>query len=328
MQEKIIKDEFSEFSGIRIDIFLHKQYSDMSRSAIQEKMKKGLVLLNDRTIKSSYRLEPNDRITMLDAFFEYEKQDLSVIKKYELDLDIVFEDKDILIVNKPAGISSHPSKFDNEKTLVNALVNKFSQDDLSDHAGPDRLGIVHRLDKETSGLMVVAKNNEMHAKLSDLLKEKTDFKRKYLAICYGVPTPASGTIEKYMKKGSFLDKRMVLCDEDDATARFSKTHYKVLKTFLNGEISLIEFELDTGRTHQIRLHICSIGHGIVGDKVYVYRKNLVSSKDLRERIAVLPGQMLCSYYLSLVHPKTGKFSEFQIEMPEAMLNLLESLKKI
>jgi 23S rRNA pseudouridine1911/1915/1917 synthase len=324
MQEKFTYTATDSDIGKRIDLLIKSFLPDLSRVFIQDKIKSGLVFVNGEKIKNSYKVEANDIVEFSSDSFVSEKQDFSSIEPMEMDVDVVFEDEHLIVVNKPTGISSHASQHEPNGTLVNALIFKYGRDNLSSCSGFDRLGIVHRLDKETSGLMVVAKNDISHAKLSAIIADKIEFKRKYLAICYGVPVPASGIIERFMKKGNFSDQRMMICDEDDSGARFSSTSYKVLKTFFNGAASMIEFELSTGRTHQIRLHAASIGHHVLGDGLYRPRTiPRFKIEKLDNFIANLSGQALQSYNLEFQHPMTGEILSFSLDYSERIRGLVD-----
>ncbi|QED23817.1 RluA family pseudouridine synthase [Candidatus Deianiraea vastatrix] len=310
----------------RLDVFLTSKFS-FSRTQIRAKIENGLAKVNDKVEKPSYKLENGDIVTILDDFLLSDKQDFSKIKQYDIKLDIVFEDEHLAVINKPAGLTTHPGGGNVDKTLVNALVSHFSKEKLSDIAGLDRLGIVHRLDKDTSGLLVIAKNNDAHRILSEDLKEKETFFRKYLAICYGVPVPTSGTIEKFMKKGSFADGKMIICNENDSNARYSNTYYEVEKTFLNGAFSLVSCELSTGRTHQIRLHLSSMKHSILGDKMYENCKKFKLEDGIMSKIENMNRHALHAQTLSFLHPKTRKKLVFKADLPEDLKEILKTIDK-
>jgi len=312
--------------GTRLDVFV-KSKSTFSRSEIQRKIQNELVLVNNIVQKNSYKLETGDEVEMLENFLYETKDDISSIKKYDIPLNIVFQDDDLIVINKPAGLTVHPGGGNKNETLVNALVHHFSINQLSNHAGLDRLGIVHRLDKDTSGLMVIAKNNKTHAALSEELKNKENFYRQYLSLCYGVPVPTSGCIERYMKKGSFADGRMIICNEGDSNARYSKTNYEVVETFCNGGLSLIRCKLETGRTHQIRLHLSDIKHSIVGDLTYTQHKIIKFDEIIQTNIDLLNGQMLHACSLSFTHPRTKKAMSFEAKLPDSIQALCRKLRK-
>lgn len=324
MQEKFTYEKNIEQ---RIDVFLYEMYANLfSRMKIQDKITKNLVTVNDESVKKNYILEAGDVVIIKKEFFDNEVQDLSKLKPADIELDIIFEDEHLLVINKQAGLCTHPGNSNQNNTLTNALVGKYGISGLSDAGGIERLGIVHRLDKDTSGLMVVAKNNKTHERLSKQIQEKVDFHREYIAICHGVPMPASGNIELYMKKGSYADGRMIICDENDSKAKISETYYEVAETFANGLGSAIKCKLFTGRTHQIRLHLSHIGHTIVGDKIYTSRNSVKYMHNMSQILKNVEFHALCSYKLQFKHPITRKLLSFSVNLPKHMLEIIEKLK--
>lgn len=286
----------------RLDAFLVNYFENKySRSQITNAIEKEYFLINGKTQKASYKLKLNDEIsydeTKLDIFLN---PDLT-LKPWEFKLDILFEDDDLIVLNKPKEMLCHPTKFEREHTLSNALL-YHTNGKLSSVAGVDRLGILHRLDKNTSGLMLAAKTNFAHENLAEQIKEKTAI-RKYLAIA----------LVNFEEKKGIIDKPLIHSLKDDVKMMVSSdgleaiTHYEVLEEFRGA--SLVELNLKTGRTHQIRAHLSSIGHPIFGDSLYgakSFMRNEFYNLKTTE-------QLLQSYYISFSHPRTGKKLEFQLE---------------
>jgi len=295
---KVIVDESNE--NMRIDNFLALK-TDISRSQIQSLIKDGNVLVNGKVEKSSYKTKVNDEIT-----YEY------ILKENHLNpeniaLDIVYEDEDILVINKPNGLVVHPAPGNYEHTLANALA--YYSKDLSNINGEFRPGIVHRIDAYTTGLLVVAKNNKAHEFLASELSEKR-IKRTYLALVWGVIKEDSGTIDAPIGRDTKDRKKMAVV----ANGKSAITHFKVLERYANA--TLLEIELETGRTHQIRVHMNYINHPVVNDPVYGNYKTLDNT-----------GQMLHAKKLELVHPKTKKVMIFEAGEPKEFKNILNEFKK-
>ena len=236
-----------------------------------------------------------------------EKKELS-FKPEDIALDVVYEDDDMIVINKPQGLCVHPAVKNEEHTLVNALTYRFKN--LSDVNGMFRLGIVHRLDKDTSGLMVVAKNNKAHINLQKQIQTKT-CKRKYLALVVGSFSEHDGVIDKNLIRSKKNRLKYEVCA--DFEGRTALTYYKTIQIYKG--YSLVEFELKTGRTHQIRVHASYLGHPIVGDKLY----------GLKDKFN-LQGQLLTSYSLTLLQPTSGKILHFEIPLPDYFQNVLEKIK--
>ena len=286
----------------RLDTFLVGYFENKySRSQIVSAIEKEYFLINEKNQKASYKLRLNDEILYDEnKLNDFLNPDLS-LKPWEHKLDILFEDDDLIVLNKPKEMLCHPTKFEREYTLSNALL-YHTKGVLSDVGGFDRLGIVHRLDKNTSGLMLAAKTNFAHENLSKQIKEKSAI-RKYLAI----------SLVNFEEKKGIIDKPLVHSLKDDVKMMVSSdgleaiTHYEVLEEYKGA--SLVELNLKTGRTHQIRAHLSSIGHPIFGDSLYgaksFMRNEFYNLKTIE--------QLLQSYYLSFVHPKTNKIMEFQLE---------------
>lgn len=302
MEEKIFEIN-EERKGIRIDKFITDIMEGKSRSYIQGMIEEGYVLVNDKNVKSNYKLKLNDVIkTTIKEPVELE------VKKENIPIDILYEDSDVIVVNKPKGMVVHPAPGNYEGTLVNALL--YHCKDLSSINGVIRPGIVHRIDKDTTGVLVVAKNDEAHVKLSEQLKDHS-MKREYYALVEGRLKKDSGTIDKPLAR-SKRDRLKIAITEDGKRA---VTHYSVIERFKNS--TLVKCVLETGRTHQIRVHMSSIGYPLVGDPLYGFKKQ--KFKD--------DGQMLHAKVLGFIHPRTGEYMEFSSELPENYKKLLENLRK-
>ena len=285
-----------EDKGLRIDSFLANS-SDLSRSQIQKLIEEGRVLVNNETTVSRYKVNPGDFITA-----EYLEQTPTDIKPKDIALDIVYEDEDLIVINKPKGLVVHPAAGNYDNTLVNALL--YHCKELSDINGYYRPGIIHRIDKDTSGLLVCAKNNAAHAALSAQLQDKTCF-RKYYAIVNGIIDNNEGIINAPIGRSNKDRQKMEVTDKNSKEAI---TEFKVLQRL--SSTCLVECELKTGRTHQIRVHMAFIKHPVLNDPKY-------SKKTIDET-----GQYLHAYYLSFIHPKTNERMEFVTDMPEYMKNYI------
>lgn len=289
-----------EDSNTRIDAYLSKQL-DLSRSKIQDMIKEEKILVNAKKVKSSYLVKENDLIEA-----EEYQEEIMDLKPEKMDLDIVYEDDDLLVVNKANGIVVHPAVGNPSGTLVNGLL--YHSKNLSDVNGEFRPGIVHRIDADTTGLLVVAKNNKAHESLAKQLEEKTTH-RKYVALVWGVVATDTGTIDAPIGRDLNDRKKMAVTD---INSKHAVTHFKVLERFSN--TTLIELELETGRTHQIRVHMNYIGYPIVNDPVYGRRKIIDET-----------GQCLHAKELGFIHPTTGEYMEFSCELPECFTHILNQL---
>lgn len=298
---------YPNISSNRIDKYINEQIPDLSRSFIQQLIKKQEVLINGAPCKSNYKCKPQDRIII-----EYEDaKELEVVAE-NIPLDIVYEDKDVVIVNKPKNMVVHPAAGHENGTLVNALL-YHCKDSLSSINGVIRPGIVHRIDRNTTGILVVCKNDVAHKHLAEQLKEHS-ITRKYHAICHGTFQELNGTVNAPIGRHSVDRKKMAI---NQKNGREAITHYRVLET-LQDNYSYIECTLETGRTHQIRVHMASIGHPLLGDDVYGPRN---------PKIKGLEGQTLHAKVLGFIHPTTNQYVEFDTELPEYFKNLLEKLTR-
>jgi 23S rRNA pseudouridine1911/1915/1917 synthase len=300
---KNIKVYVGEDDLERLDSYISKEIEEMSRNRIQNLIKEKLVLVNKKEVKSSYLVKEGDLIELeLPEFKEPE------ILPEDLKIDIVYEDKDLCIINKPQSMVVHPAVGNYSGTLVNALL--FHVKDLSDLNGKIRPGIVHRLDKDTSGLLIVAKNNSTHEALSKSLKSRT-VERIYTVLVHGILKDDMGTIDAPIGRHPKDRKKMTVIDLNSKDA---KTYYRVLERF--NDYTLIEAQLETGRTHQIRVHMEYINHPVVGDPIYSRRKNEFG----------LHKQMLHSTKIGFLHPGTGEYIEVEIDLPEYFKKILKTLE--
>lgn len=294
----------NEFKGIRLDVYLSELLDEWTRSSIKRQIDNGGVLINGKKTKAGYLLREGDEITI--DFVEDNR--LDDVLPENIPLDVVYEDRDIVVINKPQGMVVHPAPGSYNGTLVNALLYKFGE--MSDINGKIRPGIVHRIDKDTSGLLVVAKNNSAHEKLAKQIAVHSCF-RKYIALLEGVVKQDEGTIKTFIARDPKDRKKMAVT----SAGREAISHYKVLERYAN--YTLMSFQLETGRTHQIRVHSKHIGHPIVGDKTYGFTKQKFS----------LNGQLLHAKELELTHPVTGERMTFYAEIPEYFKNVLKKLEK-
>lgn len=288
----------------RLDVFIVEYFKNKyPRAKIASLIDDGVFLVNQKKQKNSYKLKINDVISFDEANLNAFLNPSNELIPWNFNLDIIYEDDDLAVINKEKNILTHPTKYDREHTLVNALLYRY-QNNLSDIQGLDRLGIVHRLDKNTAGLIVIAKNNFSHVDLAKQIKEKTA-KRKYLALALGNFNKKEGIIDKPLIH--YLKNNVKMNVSDDDKGLKAITHYKVIEEFKG--VSLVELELKTGRTHQIRAHLASINHPIFGDSLYgakSFMRNEFYNLKTNE-------QLLQSYYLSFIHPKTKEFMEFQLK---------------
>ena len=292
-------------AGVRIDRCLSDKYTELSRSYLQKLLKEQGVTVNGKTVKANYKIQAGDLVqTTLPDLTEPD------ILPENIPLDILYEDEDVLVVNKPKGMVVHPANGHTSGTLVNAIM-YHCQGNLSGINGVMRPGIVHRIDKDTTGALLVCKNDTAHRDLAQQLKDHT-IKRRYRAIVAGNLKEDEGTVEGPIGRHPIDRKKMAINYKNGKDA---VTHYKVLERFKNA--TYIECRLETGRTHQIRVHMTSLGHPLLGDEIYGSGKNPYH----------LQGQTLHAMILGFVHPRTGEYMEFSAPLPEYFLNLLEKLRK-
>lgn len=300
--EKTLLTVDEKDEGVRIDKYLSNVFEDKSRSFIQGLIEKENVKVNNKVPKSNYKLKKSDEIEI----FIPEPEILSV-EAENIPIDIIYEDEDVIVVNKPQNMVVHPAPGNYNGTLVNALL--YHCKDLSSINGIIRPGIVHRIDKDTSGVLVIAKNDESHNKLSEQLKDHS-MKREYYALIEGRLKNDSGTIDKPLAR-SKKDRLKIGISEDGKRA---VTHYEVLERY-NG-YTLIKCVLETGRTHQIRVHMASIGFPLVGDPLYGFKRQKFK----------LQGQVLHAKTLGFIHPSTGEYMEFTSELPQYFSELINKLR--
>lgn len=293
--------QLGEQSG-RIDKVLSQELVDYSRSQIQQWLKDERVMVNGTTVKANYKVKAGDQVTIA-----VPEPIVLELTPENIPLEIVYEDEDVAVVNKPQGMVVHPSAGHPNGTLVNALL--FHMQDLSSINDVIRPGIVHRIDKDTSGLLMIAKNDFAHESLAKQLKEKTSL-RKYVALVHGVIPHEKGVIDAPIGR-SKTDRKMQAVIEEGKPA---VTHFQVLERF--ADFTLVELQLETGRTHQIRVHMKYIGYPLAGDPVYGPKKTLPGK-----------GQFLHAQVLGFEHPRTGEFLTFTAPLPEVFRKTLEKLRK-
>lgn len=305
MENKVLQAE--EFVGERIDKFLSCRLEEVSRSYIQKLIKEGHVSVNGKPVKANYKLGAGDEISV--EIPEAKEPD---ILPEDIPLDILYEDQDILVVNKPKGMVVHPAAGHYSGTLVNALM-YHCKDSLSGINGVMRPGIVHRIDMDTTGSLLVCKNDEAHRILAEQLKEHT-IRREYHAIVYGNIKEDTGTVDAPIGRHPTDRKKMSINHKNGKQA---VTHYEVLERF--GNFTYIRCRLETGRTHQIRVHMASLHHPLLGDEVY--------GPYSRPPFPGLKGQVLHAKILGIYHPATGEYMEFDAPLPKYFVDLLQKLRR-
>ena len=311
-------------SQTRLDVFLAKKMTNLTRSNIKKIIMSKFVKINQKVVSApSKKIKENDSIIIKEIIEK--KEELAPSK---IQLNICFEDKDILIINKPKGMVVHPGAGNKYNTLANALTYKYNNN-LSNLNGSLRPGIVHRIDKETSGLLVIAKNNVSHAKLGKQFSEHT-IERKYICLVWGIIRPMSGKIETLICRNK---KNRQLMMVSEINGKKAITNYKTLKTFKIKnvpKISLIECKLETGRTHQIRVHMKHKGVSILGD--YQYGKKNIKFKKINEKfvklLSQLSGQTLHAKSLGFIHPYSNKWINFESKLPDDFQKILNLLTKL
>jgi len=310
--------------NIRIDVYL-ASVSDLSRSSIQKLSKENKICVNNKPVKSNYKLIKGDEISL-----EYLEQVESSVEAENIPIDIVYEDEYLLVVNKPKGMSVHPAVGTPNHTLVNALL--YHCNFLSEIGGEERPGIVHRLDKNTSGLLVVAKTDEVHRFLQEAI-QKREVSRKYKALVWGEVDFEDAKIDLPLGRDPKDRKKQAVIDDENLTSRNAITHIKVINRY--NHFTLLEAKLDTGRTHQIRVHLTYIGYPVVGDEEYkgIKRKipfqlNKLKDVEFKKLMDECNGQLLHAFELSFVHPISGKQLTFNAPIPENFKNMIEFVEKL
>ena len=304
MKQEYIVPEKS--SGLRIDKFLTESCPDYTRSFLQKLLKSELVEVNGKPVKSSYKTAAGDTVT-----FEVPEAVEAEITAQEMPLDILYEDEDVILINKPKGMVVHPAAGHYEGTLVNGLMHH-CREQLSGINGVMRPGIVHRIDMDTTGVLIVCKNDLAHNSIAEQLKVHS-ITRKYYAVVFGSLKDDEGTIHAPIGRHPNDRKKMSINSKNGKDA---VTHYKVLERFHG--YTLVECRLETGRTHQIRVHMASIGHPLLGDQVY----------GPAEPPFRLQGQTLHAGVLGFLHPRTGEYMEFSAPLPKYFEELLEKLRRL
>ena len=313
----------NKYIGYRLDKFVAENLTNISRSKIKSLIEKGLITVNKFKKDPDYKLELNDKISI-----NQKSEESSKLLGEAIKLNIVYEDEDILIINKPAGLVVHPGAGNKSGTLVNALIH-YCGNSLSTIGDSSRPGIVHRIDKDTSGLLVIAKNDAAHLNLAKQFEEHT-INRKYIALCWGKLKPTAGKLVSLISRSN---KNRIKMMSSKIKGKEAITNYKTIETYFDKKgdtyASLVECKLETGRTHQIRVHLTEKGNSIIGDKVYgrtpmLKYRNLNPS--VQELIKALPGQALHAYFLGFKHPSKNKVVEFQVVNPEYLSNLINSIK--
>jgi 23S rRNA pseudouridine1911/1915/1917 synthase len=311
-------------TGTRLDVILAKLIPDLTRSNLKKIIVLKQVKINNFIEKSPSKKLKTDDIVEINLI---PTQEIEILPK-KIKIDIVHEDKDILIVNKPAGMVVHPGAGNYKETLVNALIYKYKSN-LSDVNGTTRPGIVHRIDKETSGLLVVAKNNKAHSNLGKQFSDHT-IQRTYQALVWGVLRPLNGKVETLIGRSR---KNRQLMSVTEITGKKSITNYKTLKVFDIKDIpkiSFVECELETGRTHQIRVHMAYKGNFLLGDQQYG-KKNLKFKKineEFEDKLKILSRQALHAKTLGFIHPTNKKLINFETKLPKDFQKILNLLNKL
>jgi len=307
---------------VRIDRYLTDKIENLARNRIQNVMKNGGVLVNEKPVKSNYKVKPDDQIKIV---LPYAPQENFLIAE-DIPLNIVYEDDDLIVVNKPAGMVVHPGHGNFTGTLLNGLIYHF--ENLPKNSD-NRPGLVHRIDKDTTGLLVIAKKEHAITKLAQQFADKTST-RKYLALVWGDVKDDEGTVEGNLGRNPKNRLQVVVFPEGDQ-GKHAVTHYKVIERF--GYVTLLELQLETGRTHQIRAHMKYIGHTLFNDERYGGNKILKGTtftkykQFVENTFKVLPRQALHAKTLGFVHPTSNKFVEFNSDIPEDMQQAIERWRK-
>ncbi len=297
---------FNETTSIRVDKYLSTHFTELTRSYIQKLIKNGDILVNDKIVKVNYRLNSGDLIVLLDV----EPKMLEVLEE-DIPIEIVYEDDDMIIVNKSAGMVVHPAPGNYTGTLVNAIM-FHCKDRLSSINGVIRPGIVHRIDKDTSGLLIICKTDRAHNSIAKQLKNHSAH-RRYEALVYHNLKEDEGFIDAPIGRGEKDRKKMTINYKNGKEA---KTYYKVLERLDHNKYTYVSLKLETGRTHQIRVHMASIGCPLIGDPLYGPKKSAFTAT----------GQMLHAKEIGFIHPVTNEYMEFSVEAPKHFMRILNILK--
>lgn len=302
--------------GERADVAIYKLGYVVSRSKAQKLFQAKSVFINNKPVKGSRLIEEGDELFILKESLETTPE--SELSPYEFPLDIVHEDSSVIVVNKPSGLVVHPAVGHYNDTLINALI--YHQIALSPGSSPLRPGLVHRIDRDTSGLLVIAKNESSHASLAKQFKNKT-VSRTYWAVCFGKLKEKTGSIENYISRHTTDRKKFMVNLKNEG--KWAKTNYKVLDE--GPELSLIELKLETGRTHQIRVHLSSFNHPICGDEVYggISRTKNLKNQNLKSCILTLGRFALHAKTLGFCHPKEHKVINFEVSIAENLKKLYD-----
>lgn len=302
---KILKVEEAAEKA-RLDAYIAKQNIELSRSMIQKLLEEEKITVNSKIQKASYKVQPGDEIQI-----KIDSPKQVKIEAQEIPLQVIYEDNDILVVNKPKGLVVHPANGNWDGTLVNAIM-AYCKDSLSGIGGELRPGIVHRLDKDTSGLLIIAKNDKAHIKMSEQIKNR-EVKKTYIALVRGTIAENEATINMPIGRSEKDRKKMAVTKN----GKEAITHFKVLERFTTskGTYTLLEVKIDTGRTHQIRVHLAEIGHPVIGDMVYSNGKNEFG----------IEGQCLHAKKLEFNHPISGEHLVLEAELPDYFQNILNQL---
>lgn len=306
MIKNIVVDKLEEKT--RLDSYIAKKDENLSRSMIQKLLEENKITVNGNKEKASYKVQINDKIQI-----DVDEPKEIKLEAQDIPIDIIYEDDDIIVVNKPKGLVVHPANGNPNGTLVNAIM-AICKDSLSGIGGELRPGIVHRLDKDTSGLLIVAKNDKAHINMSEQIKNR-EVKKTYIALVRGTIAENEATINMPIARSTRDRKKMAVCKD----GKEAITHFKVLNRYTTSKASytLLEIRIDTGRTHQIRVHMAEIGHPVIGDMVYSNGKNEFG----------IEGQCLHAKKLEIKHPVTKKDMIFEAPLPEYFENLINLLEK-
>ena len=303
MQKTIVVEENE---SMRLDTYISNKISEISRMTVKRLLEENKILVNGKLPKASYKVSKNDKIEI-----QIDEPKEIKLEAQDIPVEVIYEDKDIIVVNKPKGLVVHPANGNPDGTLVNAIM-AICKDSLSGIGGEIRPGIVHRLDKDTSGLLIVAKNDVAHVKLSEQIKNR-EVKKIYIALVRGTVPENEATINMPIGRSTKDRKKMAVTKN----GKEAITHFKVLERYTtnNGTYTLLEIKIDTGRTHQIRVHMAEIGYPVIGDAVYSNGKNEFG----------VEGQCLHAKSLEFKHPITGKDMKLEAPLPEYFENIIKSL---